>query len=212
MEEFKGVVDKVLGISKPSAAELTELEGGKPPEDTDVAELFRPDVVERPVRLEQDVLREDAETSAEMGPEETPDVMPAWAVASIPQGLRVPMGRTVVVMRFRSEWTDRADKGDRTCVLWNLSVGDEKIANQRGGDNAVNVTNEQAKAMIRAVDGTIADPQPGKNVDQFWNEIGKKCRGLVINHYVRAHSLTQAEKISFLASCCVARTQLPTAR
>lgn len=210
---FRRVAAAVASVERPSAEELKALETGpaKDVAEDELADLERPVVVEPVVQLEQDVLASDP-AMLEHNPAESRDALPAWAAASIPRDLEVPAGRTLVLMRFRTEWTDRKDKGDRTCVLWNLSVGDEKLANQRGGDNVFVNTMEMAKQMIRAVDGLPVDytgKVPAANVDTFWNEIGKKCRGLVINHFIRAHSLTALEKQDFLAVCLVARTNLP---
>ncbi len=189
-------------VGKPTPEELRELdEQGQ--EGAGAAEVR--------VKPEAEVAREDPAV-AELAPDEGADSLPAWAQQAIPQGLEVPMGRTLVVMRFRAEWTDARHLGDRTCVVWNLSVGDEKLANSRAGDNVFSNTMEMAKQMIRAIDGAVIDysgKTRGASVDHFWNEIGKKCRGMVISHFVRAHSLTLAEKMDFLARCLVARTNLP---
>jgi hypothetical protein len=211
---FKRVAEAVATVARPSAEELRALETGPAKDvlDDDLADLERPaQVVEPPIQMEQDVLANDMAV-LEHSPQGSRDALPGWAAAAIPADLEVPAGRTLVVMRFRTEWTDRKDKGDRTCVLWNLSVGDEKLANQRGGDNVFVNTMEMAKQMVRAIDGLRVDftgKVPAAQLDPWWDEIGKKCRGLIINHFIRAHSLTTSEKMDFLAVCLVARTNLP---
>lgn len=203
---------KQVRVSRPSAEEAAELEGatlsprrGLQASPEDPGESAPLQATQEPEKPAEDPLDDDNEVDAD-----DPAQLPQWAREAIPANLKIPPGRTITVMRFRAEWTDRKDKGkDRTCVLWNLSVGDERLANQRGGDNVFMNTNEQAKQMIRAIDGLLADysgRQGPANIDTFWNEIGKKCRGLVINHFIRAHSLTDAEKMDFLQRCLVLRT------
>lgn len=141
-----------------------------------------------------------------------PGALPPWAQAAVPAPtaeMAIPPNRTVSVMRLRAELTDSPSKGDRLVLLWNLSVGDEKLANKRAGDSQFDATMEQAKQMVRAIDGQWVDfsgKLGPRNVDQFWDEIGKRCRNLIINHYVRVHSLTKAEQLDFLANCVVTRT------
>jgi hypothetical protein len=210
---FKAVAQAVATVERPSAEELKALETGpaKDIADDELLDLERPVVVEPVVQLEQDVLANDPAV-LEHSPRGSRDALPAWAAMAIPADMEVPPGRTLAIMRFRTEWTDRADKGDRTCVLWNLSVGDEKLANQRGGDNVFTNTMEMAKQMVRAIDGLRVDytgKVPAAQLDPWWDDIGKKCRGMIINHFIRAHSLTTSEKMDFLAVCLVARTNLP---
>jgi len=136
------------------------------------------------------------------------DELEDWAQEAVPSSLKIPKNRTVAVLRFKSEWTDARD-GDRTCVLWNLSVGDEKLANQRGGDNSRVVLMELAKQQIRAIDGKVID-HTGRtrdaNIDVWWNAIGHKCRSLIYSHFVRAHNLSTEERLDFLANCVAVRT------
>jgi hypothetical protein len=201
---FQAVADEVLRQGKPTPDELRMLEtegATKPGEEDEPMPLLADEA--QTAREGDDAV---AETPA------APGTLPEWAREAIPADLTIPPGRTVVVMKFLPEWTDAVHKGERTCVMWNLSVGDEKLANQRGGDNYHNNLIEKAKQMIRAIDGRIVDytgKNPTANLDTWWNEIGLKCRALVTNHYYRAHSLTTTEKMDFLAHCCVARTCLP---
>jgi hypothetical protein len=159
-----------------------------------------------PVQSEAEVARQDPD--AELPVEGDPDDLPDWAQEAIPGKIKIPKGRQVAVFRFRKEWTDDKTR-DRTCVLWNLSVGDEKLANQRGGDISGNVVMELSKQMIRAVDGNPIDfsgKNPSGNLDFWWNAIGRKCRTLIISHYIRSHSLSTAEKMDFLANCVAVRS------
>jgi len=183
-------------IETPSAKELQDLDGGGT-----VA-----------IKPEREVAAEDPAIIG-TSPTDTGEDLPNWADTAIPSTLKIPSGRTVVVMKFRAEWTDTPHKGDRTCVLWNLSCGDIKIANERGGDNGFNTMIERAKKMVRAIDGLEVDysgRNPAANLQTWWTEIGEKCRVLIQSHYSRSHSLDTAERIDFLAHCVVARTNLPT--
>jgi len=182
-----------------TAEEMRELnQRGRAKED---AEL------ERPVQPEHEAAVDPAVDEL-AAINDDPSAMPSWAQAAIPAGLQIPRGRTVIVFRFLREWTD--DKvQDRTCVLWNLSVGDEKLANQRGGDNSNNVLMELSKQMIRAIDGAKIDytgRDKSVDINAWWNVIGRKCRSLIVSAFVRNHSLTTAEKIDFLAHHQCART------
>jgi hypothetical protein len=120
-----------------------------------------------------------------------------------------PGGRQVAFIRFRAEWTDAPSKGDRVCILWNLSVSDESAAIQRTRGEQLRFAPEMSKQMIRAVDGVKVDwsgrPGPG-NPEIFWNEIGSKCRQLLVNHYVKTHVLVSEEQEDFLTNCVHVRT------
>lgn len=135
--------------------------------------------------------------------------LPEWA--TMPEGLKVPPGRQVHALRFRSEWTDVPGKGDRHCIVWNLSDAEERIALKRsgGGDEPVSMATELAKQMIRAIDGHKADwsgvAGPG-NIDVFWREIGSKCRQLVVRWYTQTHMLSDAERADFFENCVASRT------
>jgi hypothetical protein len=96
----------------------------------------------------------------------------------------------------------------RDCVFWDLSVADEKLARAaaRGGD----ALHELAKRIIRTVDGHRADwsgkrAAPG-SVDRFWDEIGGKCRPLIVNAYWKLHSLSTEETADFFLHCITFRT------
>jgi hypothetical protein len=134
--------------------------------------------------------------------------LPAWARDAIPPDLKIPKGETVYVMRFLAPWT-KSKTVDRTCVLWSLSIGDEKLANQRGGDNSQNTLLELAKQMVRAIDGHRIDytgRKPEASIDKWWNDIGRKCRTLIVSTFIRMHSLSDDERAYFLAHCVAART------
>lgn len=140
--------------------------------------------------------------------------MPKWVM--VPKDLPIPPeGTTMTAMRFEPEWTDRPQLGQRQCILWNLSYGDEKFSRRRARGDADAVMDEQAKQMIRAIDGRVVDwgrDDLPNSPNRFWDEIGKKCRLLIQNHYMQVHSLGQKEKVHFLANCLAVRTVAPSPR
>jgi hypothetical protein len=183
--------------SEPTPDDLQELDESGPPEDDPEADV------------------DAREVPQVTGPAQPRDLtgLPGWV--KIPQDLEFPpRGVTWCCMRFEPEWTDRPDAGERQCILWNLSVGDEKFARKRARGDAESMLDEQAKQMIRAIDGQRIDygsPNSPYSPDRFWDEIGKKCRMLVMNYFMKVHTLEPAEKLHFFANCLVARTVAPSA-
>lgn len=140
-------------------------------------------------------------------PPPSTDALPEWAL--VPDDLVIPPGRTVAVLRFRASWTDTPHKGDRQCLLWNLSVNDEKAALRRMRGEPLRTLEEMSKAMIRAVDGQKADwsGKPGAaDVNTWWNDIGSRCRQMVKNYYAKTHALDPEEQMDFFANCIAVRT------
>jgi hypothetical protein len=132
---------------------------------------------------------------------------PEWC-PPMPGNLKIPRGRFAFPMRFREQWTDATWKGDRTCVVWSLSPGDEKLAYARARGDSARGASELAKQMIRVVDGlpaTDVHGQPGC-VDDFWAEIGGKCRQMLIRWYVQTHVLSDREQDDFFENCVAAVT------
>jgi hypothetical protein len=182
-----------------SREEQQELEQhGRTKDDVDTVPVAADDELQDPALDEVAAVADDGDTST----------LPEWAQNAIPPNLKIPKGETVFVVRFLKEWTkDRSC--DRTAVIWQLSVGDEKLANQRGGDNSANVLMELSKQMIRAIDGKKVDytgRSKEANLDAWWNAIGRKCRSLISAMFIRMHALSDEEKSYFLARCYVART------
>jgi hypothetical protein len=133
---------------------------------------------------------------------------PAWAV--IPDGLKVPQGWQLWFVQFRAKLTSTPGKGDRHCVLWNLSEADEKLAAKRAKGDPMRIIDECAKQMIRAVDGAIADwsgnwASPG-SIDTFWREIGGKARHKLKELYLKNHTMTTEETADFFENCVAVRT------
>ena len=134
--------------------------------------------------------------------------LPDWLV--LPEGFKFPgRGRQVGFMRFRAAWTDTPDKGDRQCVLWGLTIGDEKLARIAMRGEEGRYLSEMAKRQIRALDGHAAD-WTGRNaagaVDPWWNEIGYRCRQLIQSFFLKTHTLETKERIDFFANCIEVRT------
>lgn len=159
--------------------------------------------------------------------------VPLWAAPHIPPGLKVPRGRLVSFIRFRSAWTDAPEKGvmttfkkrqadgsvkdeevlSRVLMCWTLSDGEERLAMQRTRGEPGRSYEELAKQQVRAVDGLRVDwsGEWAKNeglypAARLWTELGGKCRPMVINLYRRTHSLSDEELADFLLNCVVARS------
>jgi hypothetical protein len=206
------------------------------------------EVGQAPKRRVADYYAEDKPPPAAPPPEpeplelkaEVPDVVaasgeddvPHWAVPYMPPDFRIPRGKEVTFMRFKSAWTDARDKGVLTifphkvgqgegaCVIqreelyrvlvcWPITDAEEKLANKRGQQGSA--LNELAKQMIRAVDGRRVDwtggwarePEMLVNPEAVWKELGPKCRGPIKTIYHRMHNLTDEELATFLLNCLV---------
>lgn len=134
--------------------------------------------------------------------------LPDWA--TMPAGLEPPAGVSVGFLRFKPEWTRTPQKGERTCVVWSLTDLDERLAFSRVRDNLATAVNEMAKQMIRAVDGVKVNwnAKPGEpgNLEEFWSDIGPKCRTMVTRYYNRTHMMQPEEVADFLETCVVVAT------
>lgn len=131
---------------------------------------------------------------------------PDWA--KLPEGMRMPEGKTLLAVRFRAAWTDRPSQGDRVCILWNLTEADEKHASRRARGDFQQVMNEMAKQMIRVIDGAKADwSKPGRhNPATFFTDIGGACRQQLKNLYAKRHTLATADQIDFFVNCVAVRS------
>lgn len=131
--------------------------------------------------------------------------VPDWFVQ--PTGFKAPPGRRIAIMRFRPEWTDAPQKGERQVVCWSLTAKEEELAAGRAMGSDQRLMNELAMACVRYIDGTRVDwtatPGAGASAPQLWSEIGSSCRKLLINYYVKAHTLTMEQQIDFFANCVV---------
>lgn len=139
---------------------------------------------------------QEAETSAapaqgfEVQEDEDPgeQTIPEWAVEWIPEGMKIPPGRKVVFLRFKSKWTDAPDKGvpsswkvpeqrapgeddkpafheeehlSRVLICWGIIDKEERNARKRAGDDKHRLVEELTKSFIRAVDGKRSDGGSG---------------------------------------------------
>jgi hypothetical protein len=133
------------------------------------------------------------------------DGAPDWAV--IPPGFNPPKGVQLYFMRFRGAWTEKPNKGERQCILWSLSVGDEKNALSRARGDVLRTLDEMSKQTVRAIDGQLVDwtgTNAEANLDVWWNEIGPRCRALLQRHYTQTHNLSSKEQDDFFENCIAA--------
>jgi hypothetical protein len=170
----------------------------------------------------------DPLTAAADDPGEEEPGIPPWVM--VPEGFSFPRGgRQVGFMRFPSEWTTRPDAGvafagpehdklardgsktikykmagklHRQCILWSLSVADEKLARAAARGDSLALYEELAKRTIRAIDGRVPDRDKGDlgevSVKRFWEEIGPAFRQAIVNYYHRTHTLTDEQAAHFL--------------
>lgn len=147
--------------------------------------------------------------------------VPQWV--RYPEGLVVPKGRRLVFMRFPSTWTSTPHVGFplpvedagavklggvaglwRQCICWDMSVGDEKIAASRSLGSQFRFNVELTKQMVRVVDGFLVNDDgsegPG-NLEVFWEQLGKRCRDVLSEVWVRTHRLSTEEQTSFFEHC-----------
>jgi hypothetical protein len=105
--------------------------------------------------------------------------------------------------------TDTPLKGDRHCIAWTLSDGEERLAAQRCGGDSARYAAEFTKQFIRAVDGVTVDWSKSRgpgSVDEFWKEIGPKGRHLATRIYTKTHLPTDEEVNRFFEHCVAVRT------
>lgn len=138
--------------------------------------------------------------------QESPTI-PTWV--KVPPGFKPPKGEQVVFMLFRAEWTSNPNKGDRQAIAWPITVQDERNALARSKGDVLRSIDELAKQMCRYIDGLPIDwtgANPEASIDQFWNEIGPKCRNLVHRVYTQTHNLNDSEHADFFENCLAVRT------
>ena len=191
----KTKIDSKGSNSLDTAVRATVLPDGVTPLDDDDKRLLEG---ARTIPVEGSVEPEVDEDAEEFGIVEFSNSPPEWAI--VPPKLVIPRGRTIYYFRFYPEWTDRADKGERQCIVWSLSMADELFAFKRARGDSFRVGIELAMASVRAIDGVAADPNRS-NVSKWFDEIGARCRQMIQSHYMKTHSLTDEDKIRFFASC-----------
>lgn len=133
--------------------------------------------------------------------------VPDWV--TLPPGFTFPPGKKIGFMRFRGEWTDAPAKGDRVIVVWSLTEAEEKLAYKRAAGDSMRGFTELAKQTIRVIDGHKTDwtgaSSPG-SIHFLWNDLGTRCRQLVQNYYLKAHTLTSEQQQDFFANCFAVRS------
>jgi hypothetical protein len=154
----------------------------------------------------EDLSEPDDEGDDEGAPKPEAAAIPEWA--AMPPGLVMPEGWQIHFMRFRAAWTNLPRLGDRTCVLWNLTEADEKLAARRARGDANRIIDEMSKQMVRVIDGARTDWTKGgaNNIERFWDEIGGKCRHLVRSYYLKTHTLEAKDFADFFDNCVAVRT------
>lgn len=166
------------------------------------------DAIRKALDQQQKVVDAEADADAAYSKPKTEESsLPDWV--KIPSELQLPKGRRILAMRFRADWTETPEKGDRQCVLWTLTEADEKLAFRRTRGESQMAINELSKQMIRAVDGKRVDWTGGDDeasIQLWWNEIGMSCRTLVKNAYAKLHTLEAAQLVDFFTNCQVVRT------
>lgn len=176
---------------------------------------------EQTEQTEQPLVVEDVNNAPDAPEEEDPSIVPPFAAlpaarpggapawVKIPEGFKFPRGRQVAFVKFRASWTDTPSKGDRQCILWSLTDADEKLALVRARGDVNRAASELAKQMVRALDGCSAnwDGTPGGgNIDTWWNEIGGRCRGMLVRIFTQLHVLSEEERTDFFEKCIELRT------
>lgn len=139
-------------------------------------------------------------------PEARPGGAPDWAI--LPPGFAAPRGKQIFFLRFRASLTDTPWKGERQCVVWAINSADKRAALDRSRRDPNRASDELSKQMIRVHDGKATDwtgDLPG-GIEDFWNEIGEKCRGLLTRLYMRLHVVSVEENTDFLENCIEARS------
>lgn len=160
-------------------------------------------------------------------PKPTDEGLPYWV--RIPAGFAFPRGKMVLFLKFKSAWTDAPWKGEpildratgknqvdangevilwRQCVVWPINTADKKLALGRAMRDPNKAADEMAKQMIRVADGIQSDwaTVQANGVEMFWNELGEKCRVLLIKVFAKLHVLDQENTQDFLEHCIEARS------
>lgn len=138
---------------------------------------------------------------------DVPDLKQDWQQAAIPRDLRIMRGEEVTILRFKADdcKPTARHKGDRTCVLFPLSVADERIARQRMFGDSTRGLEEMAKMMVRAIDGHVVKPSDPSEVENFWEDIGPRHRNMLVGIYQRTHNFDAEERLLFFADCVAVR-------
>jgi hypothetical protein len=132
---------------------------------------------------------------------------PGWA--NIPSDFNPPKGGQVIFLKFKAEWTCQPSKGDRQVICWPLTVRDEYNALQRAKGELLKTVDEMSKQMVRFIDGKPVDwtgSDQDASIDNFWREVGPRCRNLLHRVYTQTHTLNDEEHADFFENCVSVRT------
>lgn len=138
---------------------------------------------------------------------------PDWC-KPFPPNFKIPKGKRPVFIRFRAGWTEIPDMGERQCVCWGITVGEEHIADKRAEDSGTRAVHERAKLSVRLIshggNDTLVPVDHSKSerdadVDIFWEQIGLKCRTLITQVFLQTHSLSAEERRDFFENCIEVR-------
>lgn len=176
------------------------------------------DSFETPLDLEDDATQVQEPAAAQEAPAKPakafapiPDARaggaPPWA--RLPAGMKFPRGRQVAFIKFKPEWTDAPQNGERQCIVWGLTDIDEKLAFGRAMGDPNRAMGELTKQMIRAIDGVQVDWSGGGgpgSIDAWWREIGGKCRQMLSRIYTQMNVLPPEEQKDFFENCIELRT------
>jgi hypothetical protein len=138
---------------------------------------------------------------------EEADAIPPWA--TIPPNFNPPKGVQVIFMLFKAEWTANPRKGNRQAIAWPVTVMEEKNALSRARGDVLRSIDELSKAMVKYIDGVPVDWTGANregNIDQWWNEVGPKCRNILHRIYTQTHNLSDDEHADFFENCIAVRT------
>lgn len=157
--------------------------------------------------VEKELEKEPAKPVLKLPVAEAGGDVPEWAM--LPANLKVPREQQVIFIRFPAAMTATPGRGDRQCIVWALTDGEEKLANDRSAGNSGRAAAEYTKQFLRAVDGVVVDwskPRGPGSVDEFYRVLGPKGRNLLMRVYTQLHLATEEETRDFFESCIAVRT------
>lgn len=169
----------------------------------------REEHAEKEGRLLSEVLAEQAEQDKKKANLPT-NRIPGWC--KLPEAgvdgspFRFPRGRKLLCLRFRAYLTDVPGRGERSCIIWPLSVGDVRFAADRSQGNSARFNDELVKQGIRVIDGQAVDWTTGgvpNNPEQFWSEIGFAYRTQLTRLSNQLNTFNSEELRDFLENCVV---------
>lgn len=140
------------------------------------------------------------------------DELPAWVKVppaqptdgTAPFALPRGKGKQIIAVKIPAAFTDYPEKGDRQCIMWSMTLADERTALRRAQGRRELLAQEFTMQMIRAIDGMSVDwTRRHRAADplHFYDEIGPKMRAKLENIYQVQHNLTEMEQLRFFGEC-----------